>query len=85
VEFRVLGPVEATVNGAPLELGGPKERALLAVLLLHANHAVPAAYLIDQLWQDQPPMAAPNLLHATCHGSAGCCGDRRLARRPAAS
>jgi DNA-binding SARP family transcriptional activator len=63
VEFRVLGPVEATVNGAPLELGGPKERALLAVLLLHANHAVPAAYLIDQLWQDQPPMTAPNLLH----------------------
>jgi DNA-binding SARP family transcriptional activator/tetratricopeptide (TPR) repeat protein len=63
VEFRVLGPVEATVDGVPLELGGPKERALLAILLLHANHAVPAAYLIDQLWQDQPPMTAPNLLH----------------------
>ena len=42
---------------------GGKERALLAILLLHANHAVPAAYLIDQLWQDQPPMTAPNLLH----------------------
>ena len=59
----MLGPVEATDGGVPRALGGPKERALLAVLLLHANQVVPADYLVDQLWENQPPRTAPNILH----------------------
>jgi YVTN family beta-propeller protein len=58
LEFRVLGPVEATANSVPLELGGPKQRALLALLLLRANEVVPRERLIDELWADSPPATA---------------------------
>jgi serine/threonine-protein kinase PknK len=58
LEFRVLGPVEATANSVPLKLGGPKQRALLALLLLQANEVVPRERLIDELWADSPPAAA---------------------------
>jgi DNA-binding SARP family transcriptional activator len=40
VEFGVLGPVEARRDGRELPLGGPKQRALLAILLLHSNEVV---------------------------------------------
>jgi YVTN family beta-propeller protein len=58
LEFRVLGPVEATANSVPLELGGPKQRALLVLLLLRANEVVPRERLIDDLWADSPPASA---------------------------
>ena len=54
----MLGPVEATANSIPLELGGPKQRALLALLLLRANEVVPRERLIDELWGEAPPTAA---------------------------
>ena len=50
MEFRVLGPLEVWDEGRELSLGGPKPRALLAVLLLHPNEVVPADRLIDELW-----------------------------------
>ena len=49
-------------EGAELQLGGPKQRALLAILLLEANHAVSADRLIDALWGDHPPDTAKNTL-----------------------
>src|SRR5919201_2844710 len=58
VEFRVLGPLEALVEGEPVALGPPKQRALLAHLLLNANDAVPAERLVDALWPDEPPPTA---------------------------
>ena len=42
MEFRILGPTEADDDGKPLPLGGAKQRALLAILLLHANEVVSA-------------------------------------------
>ena len=39
MEFRLLGPVEANVDGRALALGGPSQRALLAILLLNANES----------------------------------------------
>jgi DNA-binding SARP family transcriptional activator len=62
VEFRVLGPLEALVNGAPARLGGARQRALLATLLVHANEVVPIARLIDEVWGDDPPVTAGNVL-----------------------
>ena len=50
MEFRILGPLEARDEGRAVTLGGPKPRALLALLLLHANEIVPADRLIDELW-----------------------------------
>src|SRR6478752_7578395 len=58
MEYRVLGPLEAVGDEGPLALGGEKQRAVLALLLLNANRVVSRDRLIDQLWGDEPPEAA---------------------------
>lgn len=58
VEFRILGPLEAHVEERSLNLGGPKQRALLALLLLQRGDAVSNDRLIDALWGETPPPAA---------------------------
>ena len=58
MEYRVLGPIEAFDGGRPLDLGGPKQRALLAVLLFAANRVVPRDELVDALWPEGPPATA---------------------------
>jgi DNA-binding SARP family transcriptional activator len=52
VEFRILGPLEVWDEGRQISLSGPKQRALLALLLLHANEVVPGDRLIEELWSD---------------------------------
>jgi len=62
-EFRILGPLEVlAADGEPLALGGQKQRAVLALLLLRANHVVPTDFLIDALWGDNPPRTATTSL-----------------------
>jgi predicted ATPase/DNA-binding SARP family transcriptional activator len=61
-DFGLLGPLMVHREGVELQLGGPKQRALLAILLLEANHAVSADRLIDALWGDHPPDTAKNTL-----------------------
>jgi DNA-binding SARP family transcriptional activator len=58
VEFRLLGSLEVRRDGAPVALGPRKQRALLALLLLHANRAVARERLIDDLWGERPPETA---------------------------
>src|SRR3954464_5932501 len=58
MEYRVLGPLEALGSEGPLPLGGAKQRALLALLLLNANHVVSRERLIDELWGEDPPETA---------------------------
>jgi DNA-binding SARP family transcriptional activator len=58
VEFRVLGPLEVLGDDGPLPLGGAKQRALLALLVLNANRVVSRERMIDELWQDDPPETA---------------------------
>src|SRR5688500_14086610 len=59
MKFRILGPLEAWDHGGEVFLGGPKPRALLALLLLHPNEVVPADRLTDELWgEDSPERAA---------------------------
>jgi DNA-binding SARP family transcriptional activator len=62
MEFRVLGPLEVIDDGEPVPLGGAKQRALLAVLLLHANTVVSRHRLIDELWGTSPPETAQTAL-----------------------
>src|SRR3954447_25831088 len=58
MEFGILGPLEVRADGRALELGGPKPRALLAVLALHANQPVSAERVAVALWgEDTPPRA----------------------------
>ena len=52
MEFLILGPLEAREDGRKLPLGGLKQRALLAMLLLHAGEPVSSDRLIDALWPD---------------------------------
>jgi DNA-binding SARP family transcriptional activator len=58
MEFRILGPLEVWDGGCEVSLGGPKPRALLAVLLLHPNEVVAADRLIDELWGEETPERA---------------------------
>lgn len=58
MEFRILGPLEVLDEGRPVPIRGAKERALLTVLLLHANEPVTFDRLIDQLWGEDPPSTA---------------------------
>ena len=62
VEFFILGSLEARRAGAKLRLGGYRQRACLAVLLLNANRILPATRLIDLTW-DHPPITADSILH----------------------
>ncbi|MGH8904182.1 MAG: AfsR/SARP family transcriptional regulator [Egibacteraceae bacterium] len=52
MEFRVLGPLEAIIDGRLVPLGGPQQQAVLAVLLLDANRVVPTAQIINAVWGD---------------------------------
>jgi DNA-binding SARP family transcriptional activator len=58
VEFAILGPLEAREGGEPIPLGGPKQRALLAMLLLEAGRVVSLDRLLEALWADGPPPTA---------------------------
>ena len=62
MEFRVLGPLEASQDGRLVPLGGAKQRALLATLLVRANRVVSADALLDELWGDRPPESAANMV-----------------------
>jgi predicted ATPase/DNA-binding SARP family transcriptional activator len=58
MEFRLLGPLELATDGSPPSVGSPKQRALLAFLLLHANEVVSSDRLIEALWGERPPATA---------------------------
>jgi len=62
LDFRVLGPLEVVGEEGPLPLGGPRQRALLAILLLRANEVVSIERLVDDLWGEQPPRTATTSL-----------------------
>jgi DNA-binding SARP family transcriptional activator len=50
MEFRVLGPVEAVDDGRVVPVDAPKQRALLAMLLIHANEVVSTDRLLEAVW-----------------------------------
>src|SRR3954468_4220426 len=62
MEYRVLGPLEATDGITPVRLGGPKARALLARLLLEVNRTVSVSRLVDDLWGDAVPDSAVKMV-----------------------
>jgi hypothetical protein len=85
LEFRVLGPVQAVRDGRELALGGPRRRAVLALLLVAGGRVVPAERLADELWQGStPPGAAGTLRSHRVVLAADATGSRNPADRVAA-
>lgn len=68
LDFRLLGPLQVTEDGRPLQAGGRKQRALLALLLLNANRVVSTDTIIDALWGDDPPESAANAVQVYVSG-----------------
>jgi DNA-binding SARP family transcriptional activator/tetratricopeptide (TPR) repeat protein len=58
MEFRVLGPLEVRAGGQVIDVGGPRQRRILAALLLYPNRAVSLSYLTEVAWDDDPPATA---------------------------
>jgi DNA-binding SARP family transcriptional activator len=81
VVFRVLGPLEAEVEGRFVALGGPKPRLLLATLLMRPNSAVSTDVLVDVLWPESPPRSAAANVRTYVHGLRRLL-DNRIEHRP---
>ena len=62
-EFRLLGHLEVGDGDAAQAFGGPKQRALLAFLLLHAGEVVTTERLVDAIWGDEPPPTATAIVY----------------------
>ena len=85
MEIRILGPLEAESEGRAVPLGGPGERKVLALLALYANRVVSTDRLIDELWGDEPPQTARNIVQryvSNLRRSLGLMGERIETRPP---
>jgi DNA-binding SARP family transcriptional activator len=63
VRFGILGPLQMIINGVALPLGTPKQRAVLAMLLINRNRVIGVDELIDAAWEEQPPPRARATLY----------------------
>src|SRR6478735_8205155 len=81
MEFRILGPLEVVDGGQALTVGAPKQRALLARLLLSPNEAISADRLVEVLWADHPPEHAANALQYHVSQLRKLLGAERIATR----
>ncbi len=75
VELRVLGPIEASVGGARLELGGPKQRSVLAVLAAYIGSTVSTERLIEAVHGQNPPSGARRSLQTFVSNLRRSLGD----------
>jgi DNA-binding SARP family transcriptional activator len=82
MRFKVLGPLHVTGSEGPITLGGPKQRAVLAHLLVRANELVPAESLNDQVWSGEPPEAARGTIHSYISHLRKALGADRIEGRP---
>jgi YVTN family beta-propeller protein len=82
MDYRILGPLGVCDGDREVSLGGDKQRALLAALLVHANEVVSADQLIDDLWGEHPPPTALKTLQAYVSRLRKALGDaEELGRR----
>lgn len=63
LSLHVLGPVIGSVGGSTVNITAPRQRALLAYLLINANHTVSTSKLIDGIWGGSPPQHPESTLH----------------------
>ncbi len=82
MEFGILGSLAVWVDGRELPLGGAKQRALLAVLLLRPNELVPRARLVEELWGEEPPATAVKAVQGYVSHLRKVLGEAVLETRP---
>ncbi len=81
MEFRILGPLEVLHDGRQVDLGSAKQRALLAMLLLHPNEVVSIDRLIEALWEDDAPETGRKALQVYVSQLRKALGKERIATR----
>ncbi|MGZ4412507.1 MAG: AfsR/SARP family transcriptional regulator, partial [Gaiellaceae bacterium] len=82
LEYRVLGPLEVSADGVPVALGGAKQQALLAVLLLEGGRAVSTRRLADDLWGAAVPVSAAKALQVYVSQLRKALGSGAIETRP---
>jgi DNA-binding SARP family transcriptional activator len=85
LELGILGPVEVRIDDAPAALGGPRQRAVLAVLAIRPNQVVSVDRLIDDLWEEHPPERAVHTVHvfvSRLRRALSSAGERLITRPP---
>ena len=82
MEFRILGPLELVEDGRPVEIAGRRQRALLALLVVHANEVVSSDRLIDGLWGERSPATAAKVLQNAVSQLRRSLGDNLIVTRP---
>ncbi|HZR94461.1 MAG TPA: BTAD domain-containing putative transcriptional regulator [Gaiellaceae bacterium] len=82
MDFRILGSLEVRSDGRTVDLGGPKQRALLLALLLEANAPVAIDRLVDALWDDEPPDTASKALQIYVSQLRKAIGRDRVETQP---
>jgi YVTN family beta-propeller protein len=80
--FRILGPLDVTRDAQRVSLGGRRERAILAILLLHRGEVVSVERLIDGVWGDARPASAKHMVHEYVSRLRQALGDVPIATRP---
>jgi class 3 adenylate cyclase len=81
LELRLLGPLEASKAGKTISVGGPKPRALLAVLVLDLGRVVSVDRLVEELWPGDPPETAAHAVQVYVSQLRKALGTEALARR----
>src|SRR5262245_18372024 len=82
MQFRILGPLEVADGHGAISFDAPKQRTLLAVLLLHANEVVSSERLIDELWGDSPPATAGKVVQTYVSQLRKALGHEMIVTRP---
>jgi DNA-binding SARP family transcriptional activator len=82
MDFRLLGPLDVAEHGRSVALGGPKQRSVLALLLLHANQTVSTDAIAEALWGDAPPPTVAKVIQVRMSNLRKALGHGRLSTRP---
>ena len=78
MDFHILGPLEVRDDRGEISIGGGKQRALLALLLIHPNESLATDRLIDELWGEEPPPTAAKIIQNHVSQLRRVLGDDRL-------
>ena len=78
MDFHILGPLEVRDGRGEISIGGGKQRALLALLLIHPNESLATDRLIDELWSEEPPPTAAKIIQNHVSQLRRVLGDDRL-------